>query len=117
MSVKILAIILLLVNLVTVGFLIAVMAKQIKLIRLKIHSLQPQRITFLALSLTSFIGQLAPLALLLNAVLMDGTASTRQPSVLGMSYAVSNGITSLVLSILLWILYYRPHKGLKYTPE
>lgn len=110
MDVRAVAIGLLAVNIITCFLLIAVMRKQIGLIRLNITDLQPQRIAFLALSATAFLGQFAPLAIVLNAILFDITATGRAPSTLGLFYAVSNGISALILSIILWTLYYRPIK-------
>lgn len=107
MDVRTIAMILLVINIITGIFLWMVMCKQIRLIRLNINDLQPLRITFLAITIVAFLGQFAPVAIVLNAILLDATASGRSPSTLGVVYGFSNSLTALATSIILYSIYYR----------
>lgn len=106
MSVKLLASILLIGRLVSVVFISLVIRRQWTLFKSKIapHLVSFRRNLFI-LSIVILLGQVVPIIIDTLAIYADVSKSSASPSPIGVAYAVSNCLTSILSAIFIWTLY------------
>lgn len=110
MATSIIALLLLLERLTAAGFLIAVIVKQIRQILTTATEYSALRITLMLLTVVVLMGQFVP-------ILFDATVMVQEwgdpdtPDALIISYTASNATASLLVSILLFVIYYRRNKN------
>lgn len=107
MDIKTVAFILMLGHIVSAAFMLMVVRRQRALNKLPIDpELLPFRKTLNRLSMAILIGNILPILIdLLTIIAHDSLKREDSPSVVGVTYAVSNCITAAVSAYLIWTLY------------
>lgn len=104
MDIKTLAKILLIGHVVSASFMFFVLKKQLALFKLNI---EPELVKFrkvlFGLSLAVFLGNFIPIVIDVLTIVSKVTRS--QPSTIGIYYAFSNCIFSILSAILIWTMY------------
>lgn len=106
MNIKTLAWILLIFRLLSMGFIVLVLRRQMRLFKLYI---QPQLRTFrkvlFLLALIVFIGNLIPIVVDLLTVFSKIHRVVSRTNMAGVVYALSNDLVSLSSSVFIWYMY------------
>lgn len=122
-SIKIIAIILLVFRLISVGFIIAVLKRQYRLLKLPVELFDQEHIVdvqeikkfrkvLFVLSCVVLAGNFIPIAIDGLTMFYDlGRPSALQS--ISIAYAFSNAITAMVSAILIWLLYYIADRDLE----
>lgn len=112
MDIKTVALILLLGRLVSVAFMMLVVRRQRALSKIPVNpQLKPLRKTLNRLSLAVLVGNIIPIVLDASTIIAaDSLKREDSPSVIGVSYAFSNCITSAISAYLIWTLYKQAEK-------
>lgn len=112
MDIKTVALILLLGRLVSVAFMVLVVKRQRTLSKLPVNpQLKPLRSTLGRLSIAVLVGNIIPILLDLSTIIAYNSLEREDsPSIIGVSYAFSNCITSAISAYLIWTLYKQAEK-------
>lgn len=104
MSIQTLAAILLIGRLTSVVFILMVLKRQLALFHHPIDDhIRNFRVMLFALACVIFLGNMVPI--LIDTLTVFSDVTRNNPSSIGIAYAFSNNITSLVASIFIWLLY------------
>ena len=105
MNIKIIAAILLIERLISAGFIIAVIRRQGRLLRVRVpEQLERFRQVLFGLSLVIFVGNFIPI-LIDTLTLFANLQGRPNPSAIGIAYALSNATTAVLSSVLVWVIY------------
>ena len=106
MSVKILAGLLLIGELASVAFIGLVLARQLRISRLRVQDeLQAFRRILVFLSATILISNFIPVVVDILTVFAAVPRSASTVNIIGIVYGVSNTVSTLVSSVLIWLMY------------
>lgn len=107
MDIKTIALILLLGRLISVTFMTLVVKRQRELMKLPIDpELVPFRKTLNRLSIAVLVGNIVPIIIdVFTIVAANSLEREDSPSVIGVAYAFSNMLTSILAAFLIWTLY------------
>lgn len=107
-DIRTLAALLLIGQLVSVTFIILVLIKQYKLLKLPVEPPSKEinnfRKLFFILSVIIFFGNLNPIAINIVTIFVD-TARPDHVAAISVSYAVSVSLTAAISSMTIWLLY------------
>jgi len=105
MDIKLIAAILLLGRLTAVFFMLLVLRKQWRLLRLPIDpDIKTFRLVLFIMCAVILTGNFVPIAID-AATLFGGYSGRANPSSLGVLYAFSNCTTAIVSAVLIWLMY------------
>lgn len=104
-SIAIIAFILLIMRLISAGFILSVLRKQWRLLHKPIDADLRlfQRILF-AMSVIIFLGNGVPIVIDTITLFVE-TSRPAKLAALSISYALSNALTAMVSAILIWLMY------------
>lgn len=106
MSIQELAALLLIGRLVSTGFILAVIRLQWRLLKLPIRkSLRGMRRVLFAISLVVLLGNIIPITIDILTIFADIPRTSGNPKPIGIGYAISSNLSSLLQAIFIWLLY------------
>lgn len=106
MNIKTLAFVLLTERLISAGFIVAVLKRQLSLFRLNLDDdLHGFRLVLFCLSGAIFVGNFIPIVIDVLTLAADLKGRTTSPSPIGVAYAASNATTAVISSVFVWALY------------
>lgn len=117
MDIKLYAAILLVARLISMGFIFAVIVKQLALFKLPFEreeELSPEyrkklkyyRATLFVLAITAFVGNLLPAGIDVLTIFADLDRTSRTVKPISLVYTMTWAIISIVTNFLIWRLYY-----------
>ena len=102
MTIQAIAIALLVIRLISLGFVVAVLARQIRLFRLSVDShLVTFRVVMFLLGVVFLLGHLLPVAVDVNYAFFSDSDDFN----ILVWYALSNALSGIAAAILLWKIY------------
>ena len=106
MDIKVLATILIIGHLVSVTFILLVLKKQYGLFKLSIdHNIKVFRRVLFFLSIAIFMGNIIPITVDGLTIFNHIQRSTNHVNAVGLWYSMSNMLTAIFSSLLIWTLY------------
>lgn len=106
MDIQTIAALLLALRLISAGFLLLVLAKQITLVRLPAKRyVKLTRVALLALTCAVFIGNIIPIYIDWATIFADLARSTKTVNTVGIAYSLDNATTAALASISIWAVY------------
>lgn len=106
MDIKTIALLLLIGRLTAFVFMGLVLSKQLKLFKATLpDSLRRVQKVLFFIALVIFVGQFIPIMIDVLTIIDSLSQKRGSPSVVGVAYAFSNNITSILASLFIWLLY------------